>query len=121
MKLPRNMEDAIADFRGFPRLSDAEFHHGASNMSSLVEVLIERFKIGHDTPEKAIMSAWSELLGKDAHRCAPERIDSQGRLVVAVANAILRRELHFKRVELAKKIRRLPGCENIRDIEFKAG
>ncbi len=121
MKLPRSIEDAVADFRGLPRANEHEWDKGAANMASLVEVLIEKYKIGQERPEQTIMAHWREIMGENASRCAPERIDTQGRLVVLVANPILRRELAFSRRPLVQKLRRLKGCESLTDIEFRAG
>ncbi|HNX05714.1 MAG TPA: DUF721 domain-containing protein [Opitutales bacterium] len=121
MKLPRNIEDAVADFRGLPRASAHEWDSGAANMGSLLEVLIEKYKIGQERPEQTIMAHWREIMGDNAARCAPERIDTQGRLVVQVSNPILRRELAFTRRPLVQKLRHLKGCEHITDIEFRAG
>ncbi len=122
MKLPRYIENAIADFRGLPRPSAHDWDAGAKDMGSLVEVLIDRYRIGEDRPEQAIMAQWREIVGEsNANRCAPERIDSQDRLVVVVANPILRRELHFARRIMLSKLKSIKGCEHIRDIEFRAG
>jgi len=122
MKLPRKIEDAIADFRGLPRAKGNDWDRGAVNMNSLLEVLIERYQIGRERPEQTIMAHWREIVGDtNAPRCAPERIDSQGRLVVSVSNPILRRELHFARRRMLGKLNALPGCAEIRDIDFKAG
>jgi hypothetical protein len=121
MKLPRPIEDAVADFRGLPRADEHEWDKGAANMGSLLEVLIEKYKIGEERPEQTIMANWREIMGGNASRCAPERIDTQGRLVVVVANPILRRELAFSRRPLVQKLRRLKGCDGITDIDFRAG
>ena len=122
MRYPRKFEDAVADFRGLPRAGEHEWDAGARDMGSLLEVLIEKHKIGKDRPEQTIMAHWRELMGdENAARCAPERIDTLGRLVVAVANPILRRELAFTRKPLVAKLQKLKGCEDIRDIEFRAG
>jgi hypothetical protein len=122
MRLPRNIENAIAQFRGLPKPTDADFSEGPKNIDSLLEVLVERYKIGTERPEQVIMANWVDIMGEaNANRCAPERIDGTGRLVVSVANPILRRELHFNRARMMAKIRQLRGCDNIRDIDFRAG
>ena len=121
MKLPRNVEDAIADFRGLPRAGEHEWDTGPQGVGSLMEVLLERYKIGIDRPEQTIMAHWREIMGENAERCAPERIDTLGRLVVAVGNPVLRRELAFSRRPLLAKLRKLKGCREITDIEFRAG
>jgi hypothetical protein len=121
MKLPRDIEDAIADFRELPRADDYVWESGPSGIDSLLEVVIEKYRIAKPRPEHTIMDNWRDIMGDNAVRCAPERIDSQGRLVVAVANPVLRRELAFSRKKLVAKIRRLSGCGDITDIEFRAG
>jgi hypothetical protein len=122
MKYPRNIENAIADFRGLPRPSEHAWDAGPQGMDSLLEVLVQRFSIGRERPEQVIMANWRELVGeRNASRCAPERIDSERRLIVAVANPILRRELHFARATIVRKLKKLKGCGDIRDIEFRAG
>jgi hypothetical protein len=121
MKLPRNVEDAIADFRGLPRAGAHEWDAGPQGVGSLMEVLLERYRIGTERPEQTIMAHWRELMGENAARCAPERIDTLGRLVVAVANPVLRRELAFTRRPLVAKLRKLKGCQDIIDVEFRAG
>jgi hypothetical protein len=121
MKLPRDIEDAIADFRELPRADDYEWDAGPCGMDSLLEVIIEKYNIAKPRPERTIMENWRNIMGENAQRCAPERIDSQGRLVVAVANPVLRRELAFSRKSIVWKIRRLNGCGDISDIDFRAG
>jgi hypothetical protein len=121
VKLPRNIEDAIADFRGLPHAGKHEWDTGPREMGSLLEVLVQRYQIGQDRPEQVIMAHWREIMGENAERCAPERIDTQGRLVVAVANPVLRRELASSRRPLVLKLRKLKGCKEITDIEFRAG
>ncbi len=122
MRLPRNIEEAIAEFRGLPKPGEHEWDPGATNMASLIEVLFERYRIGQERPEQLIMAKWREIVGEEnAARCAPERIDSQDRLVVVVANPILRRELHFARLRILARLRAVQGCAHIRDIEFRAG
>jgi hypothetical protein len=121
MKLPRDIEDAIADFRGLPRADDYVWDNGPSGLDSLIEVVVEKYAIARQRPERTIMENWRTIMGENAPRCAPERIDSLGRLVVAVANPVLRRELAFSRKRLVERIRRIDGCGDIRDIEFRAG
>jgi len=121
MKLPRDIEDAIADFRELPRADDYVWDAGPSGIDSILEVVIEKYQIDKPRPERLIMENWNAIMGENALRCAPERIDSQGRLVVAVANPVLRRELAFSRKRIVAKIRRLEGCNDITDIEFRAG
>lgn len=121
MKLPRNIEEAIAEFRGLPPPDEHTWDTGPLPVGGLLEVLIERYRIGQRRPEQIIMEHWLELMGDNAHRCAPERIDTLGRLVVAVANPVLRRELAFRRRKLLHSLQKLEGCADITDIEFRAG
>lgn len=122
MRFPDSIERAIAEFRGIPMPDFDDRKSTAKPLDSLVEVLVERHSIGKVRPEQTIIEAWRDLLGpSNSHRCSPERIDLQNRLVINVNNPILRRELMFDKARLLRKIQALPGCEHISGIEFKQG
>ncbi len=122
MRFPAHIEDVIAEFRGLPRPTDRSRERDTKPVDSLMEVLIERYSIGKVRPEQAIMENWAQIMGpKDAHRCSPERIDGRGRLVINVSNPILRRELLFRRHKILQSVREIEGCEEIVDIELRAG
>ena len=122
MRLPHNIEQAIAEFRGLPLPDFDERHISAKPLDSLIEVLIERHSIGKLRPEQTIIENWRTLLGDtNAHRCSPERIDTQHRLLINVSNPVLRRELMFDRNRLLARIRELEGCGHITAVEFRQG
>jgi len=122
MRLPREIETAIAEFRGLPMPECDVRTLTAVPLDSLLEVLIERYDIGKVRPEQTIMENWVKILGeKLAHRCAPERIDAQDRLVINVPNPILRREMLFDRERIRQRVCALPGCGHIKAVEFKQG
>ncbi|MFA5257276.1 MAG: hypothetical protein WC360_03935, partial [Opitutales bacterium] len=70
MRLPRKIENAIADFRNLPRPGDHEWDPGSKNLGSLIEVLMERYSIGKERPEQMIMANWRDIVGEaGASRC----------------------------------------------------
>lgn len=94
----------------------------ATSLASLVEVCINRYKIGQDTPEECIMRNWRRIVGdRFAARCAPERIDSSGTLLIKVSSPVLKRELQFTEARILTVIGSIEGCENITGIAFKHG
>lgn len=121
MKLPRRTENLIAEFRGLPLNYSRSIDRASVPLDSLIEVLTERYQIGKLTPEETLMSSWKSILGDNAHRCSPVRIDSNGVLVVSVGNPIVKRELLFQQKRYLEAICALEGCGHIREIRFIAG
>lgn len=122
MKFPREVENLIANLRSLPEDKGRSILRQSYPINSLIEVILERYKIGKPTSEEAIMAHWSKIMGDDnAHRCSPQKLDEAGTLLVAVNNPVLRRELMFQRVSILKKIQALPECSHIKAIMFIAG
>ena len=120
MRFSPQAEQAISEFLGVPSWDPRNTRHSALGMDSLVEVLLERHSIGQPTPQENLMGAWRQLLGDDAHRCSPLRLENN-LLTIAVPNAILRRELMFGKRALLARIQAVEGCSAIRDIRYVAG
>lgn len=95
---------------------------GSKPFDSLIEVCLEKYKIGQDTTEEIVMRHWPRIIGeRNAHRCAPLRIDAQARLHIGVHNAILRRELQFHEDRIMTLLRSIEGCDHITGIVLRAG
>ena len=124
MRPDRAGQRALAAFYGIPNSAIRDEHAGRNVVpaNSVIEVLLERHKIGKPRREHVIMEHWKELVGPmAAHRCKPHIIDSSGTLHIIVANPILRRELLFKKRQILTHLRRLHGCAEIQDLDFQAG
>ena len=91
-------------------------------MDTLIETLIQEYKIGELRPEENLITHWRTIMGgAHADRCRPQRIDKEHRLIVAVSNPILRQELTFRQKEILNRLKKISGCEEIDEIIFKAG
>ena len=122
MRYPRRIENLIANLRSLPEDQSQSFVRHPYQFDSLLEVLVERYKIGRPTPEETIASNWRLIMGDtNADRCRPQRIDRRDRLVILVANATLRQELSFHRNLILERIRRLKDCGHIVDIILAPG
>jgi hypothetical protein len=117
----RAIENLIADFRGIPENRSRSRPRTARPLGELVEQLIVKHQIGRPSPEQALRDRWTEIVGAaNAAYCHPVRIE-RGRLLVLVSHAVVRNELFMHRDPLLKKIRAVPGCEDIRELNLRAG
>ncbi len=122
MKYPRRVENLIANLRSLPEDESESIIRHPYQFDSLLEVLMERYKIGRPSPQETIISNWTLIMGEDnANRCKPQRIDRRSRLVIVVANSTLRQELSFHRNMILERIRRLKDCHHIVDIILAPG
>lgn len=117
MQFGRHVENLIANLRGLPEDYGRSRPRPAMQIDNLLEVVLERYRIGCPTPEERIIEHWREVVGeRTAHRCRPERIDRQNRLVILAANSVIKQELLFQKRAILKRIQSLPDCRHISDI-----
>lgn len=122
MPFSRDVENLIANLRNLPERQSKAREKPAKDLASLLENCFEHYEIGKVTPESVIAENWNQIMGdRFAARCALERIDRAGRMVIQVANPILRRELAFVEDRIMTRVRSLERCEHIRGVVFKAG
>lgn len=122
MHFRRSVENLIANLRGVPETKSRIRDRGTKPLDSLVEVCLERYKIGQETAEEIIMRNWAQIVGeRHAPRCAPLRVDQNHRLHIGVNNPVLRRELQFHEDRIMTALRTLEGCQHINGIVLRAG
>jgi len=122
MRFSRQAEELIADLRSIPHERSRARDRGTKPLDSLIEVCLERHKIGRETTEETIMRHWERIIGKTfAHRCAPVRIDARRRLIIGVSNPSLRRELQFHEDRIMTALRSIEGCDHLRGVILRAG
>ena len=91
-------------------------------LAGLVEELMVKFQIGRDSPEQLIRDNWPELVGPaNAHYSHAVQIDPRGRLTVLAGHAVVRNELFIHRQTIVERIRKLPGCGQVRELNIRAG
>ncbi len=116
-------EKLIAALRRVPDTTPARMKKRATKeLSGLVEELMVKFQIGRDSPEQLIRDNWSELVGPaNAHYSHAVQIDPRGRLTVLAGHAVVRNELFIHRQVIVERIRKLPGCGHVRELNIRAG
>jgi hypothetical protein len=117
----RAMENVIADFRGLPVNRSRSKKRKPTELASMIDELLVKYRISHDSVEHSIRDKWRELVGVAnatySHPLAVER----GLLVVLVSHAVVRNELFMHRDSIIQKLRKLPGCAEIKGINLRSG
>ncbi|WP_309397849.1 DUF721 domain-containing protein [Cerasicoccus maritimus] len=119
MHFNREVNNLIANLRGVPEDRGRSVSRQAKPIDSLVEVIIERYKIGKPTAEEIIVKNWKDIVGeKTAHRARPMKIVNGKQLVILASNSVIKQELLFTERQILKRIRALPECGAIRDVKI---
>lgn len=122
-KFSREAEKLIADLRRIPdQTPDRMKKRPTQGLAGLVEDLLVKHQIGRESPEQTIRDNWPQIVGPaNAQYSHAAQIDPRGRLAVLASHAVVRNELFHHRKIIAEKIRKLPGCNHVRDINVRAG
>lgn len=115
-------EELIGELRGVPtREPRRQVKRPTQNLSTVVDQLLDQYRIGREAPEHTIQEHWRELVGPaNAAYSQPVRIE-RGRLTVLASHAVVRNELFLHRTEIAARIQQLPGCKEVRQLSIRAG
>jgi len=118
----RIAEELIGDFRHVPfNEPRRQIKRRTQKLDEVLEQLLEKYRIGRDSPEQAIRERWAELVGPaNATYSHPVSIE-RGRLLVLVSHAVVRSELFHHRESIAEKIRQVPGCKEVKGLNIRAG
>jgi hypothetical protein len=116
----RAIENLIAGFRGLPVDSSRSKRRKTIELGGLIDELLVKHRISHDSVEHSIRDKWAELVGVAnatySHPLAVER----NLLVVLVSHAVVRNELFMHRETIVEKLRKLPGCDHVRGLALRA-
>lgn len=117
----REIENLIAGFRGLPEDDNRSRRRKATDLGPLIDELLVKYRISHDSLEHSIREKWPELVGAAnatySHPLAVER----NQLVVLVSHAVVRNELFLHRNQILAKLRQLPGCAAIKGLALRTG
>jgi hypothetical protein len=117
----RAVENLVADLRGLPTDRSRSRRRKATELTALIDELLVKHRISHDSIEHSIRDKWRELVGVAnatySHPLAVER----NLLVVLVSHAVVRNELFMHRDSILAKLRKLPGCAEIKGLALKTG
>jgi hypothetical protein len=117
----RAVENLIADLRELPESQSRARNRKPTELSALVDELLVKYRISHDSLEHSIRDKWPELVGvanaSYSHPIAVER----NLLVVLVSHAVVRNELFQHRETILEKLKKLPGCAHIKGLSLRTG
>lgn len=117
----RAVENLIAGFRGLPDDRSRSRKRKPTELAAMIDELLVKYRISHDSIEHSIRAQWRELVGVAnatySHPLAIER----NLLVVLVSHAVVRNELFMHRDSILQKLRKLPGCAEIKGLNLRSG
>jgi hypothetical protein len=115
-------EELVGDLRGIASEEPKRSKKRATQpLSAVVEQLMQHHKIGRDSPEQTIRDHWPELVGAaNSVYSHPARLE-RNMLFVLAGHAVVRNELFLHRAEIVARIRKLPGCGEVKAINVRAG
>jgi hypothetical protein len=117
----RAVENLIAGFRELPEDRGRSKRRQSTGLGPLIDELLIKYRISHDSLEHSIREKWSELVGVANATYSHPVVVERGLLVVLVSHAVVRNELFLHRQAVLEKLRKLPGCEGIKGIALRAG
>ena len=115
-------EDLIGDLRGVGPEDPARSRRRPTRpLAELIEELLQKNQIGRSSPEQTIRDHWPQLVGpSNAAHSHPARIE-RNRLLVLVPHSVVRNELFHHRDEIVARIKKLPGCADVKALNLRAG
>lgn len=115
-------EELVGELRGLPTGDPKRSRVRPTRpLPDLVEQILQHYRIGRDAPEHLIRDHWRELVGPaNAAYSHPARIE-RNLVIVLAAHAVVRNELFHHREEIVGRIRKLPGCDQVKGIRLRVG
>lgn len=94
-------------------------------LEAVLEQLRQEYRIGRSGPEQTIRDHWREIVDPNggtanashSHAVAIER----NQLIVLTSHPIIRNELFLHREEIVARIRKLPGCADVKSLYLRSG
>lgn len=117
----RAIENLIAGFRGLPEDSGRSKRRKTVDVSGLIDELLVKYRISHDSIEHSIREKWGELVGVANASYSHPVVVERNQLIVLVSHSVVRNELFHHRLTILEKLKKLPGCADIKGITLRAG
>jgi hypothetical protein len=117
----REVENLIAGFRGVPGNRGRSRRRQTTELGALVDELLVKYRISHDSLEHSIREKWPELVGVANATYSHPVVVERGQLLVLVSHSVVRQELFHHRLGILEKVKKLPGCAGIKGLILRAG
>jgi hypothetical protein len=116
----RAIENLIAGFRALPEDEGRSRRRPTVDLGKLIDELLVKHRISHDSLEHSIRDKWPELVGvANASYSHPLAVE-KSLLVVLVSHAVVRNELFLHKAAILEKLRQLPGCGGIKGLALRS-
>jgi hypothetical protein len=115
------VENLIASFRGVPEDDTRARNRATQDLGKLIDELLVKYRISHDSLEHSIREKWPELVGVANATYSHPVVIERAQLLVLCSHAVVRNELFHHRLQILEKLRKLPGCEGIKGLTLRAG
>jgi hypothetical protein len=90
------------------------------DLGPLIDDLLVKYRISHDSLEHSIREKWPELVGVANATYSHPLVVERNQLVVLVSHAVVRNELFHHRAGILEKLKQLPGCAHIRSLALRS-
>ena len=117
----RAVENLIAGLREVPEDRSRSKKRKAADLGALVDELLVKYRISHDSLEHSIREKWPELVGVANASYSHPVVVERNLLVVLVSHAVVRNELFQHRESIMEKLKKLPGCAHLKGLALRAG
>ena len=117
----RAVENLIAGLRDLPEDKSRSKKRRPTELTSVIDELLVKYRISHDSVEHSIREKWAELVGvANATYSHPLTVEKK-LLVVLVSHSVVRNELFLHRDSILEKLRKLPGCTDVKGLALRSG
>jgi len=120
----KTAEELIGDLRRLPfdepRRQKLRPTHA---LVGIIDQLVTKYQLGRTSPEEMIREKWPEIVGAaNAVYSHAARLEAGGKTLVVIAgHAVVRNELFHHRQAIVEKLRKLPGCGDVKQLNLRAG
>jgi len=116
----RAIENLIAGFRELPNDQSRSKRRKTVDLGGLVDELLVKYRISHDSLEHSIRAKWPELVGAANASYSHPLVVERNQLIVLVSHAVVRNELFHHRLTILEKVKKLPGCMDIKGLTLRS-
>jgi len=117
----REVENLIAGLRELPMDRGRSKRRKTTDLGALVDELLVKYRISHDSLEHSIREKWPELVGVANATYSHPVVVERAQLLVLVSHSVVRQELFHHRLDILAKLKKLPGCGGIKGLTLRAG
>ena len=118
----RAVENLIAGFRDLPEDPGRSRRRPTVNLTALIDELLVKYRISHDSLEHSIREKWPELVGAaNASYSHPVVVEKRPAGRPRLARRRPQRALPCTRTRSSRKLRKVPGCTAIKGLALRTG